>query len=309
MTRSEQLGSVAAVVGKRYSAHDVPVRGGSLRVGVWEPEAGAVAGTVVAIHGITSSHLAWPLLAAAMPGVRVIAPDLRGRGRSNGLPAPYGMPSHAQDVAAAMEALGVDRAVVVGHSMGAFVALVLADRHPERVASLVLVDGGMPLLPPAGVSPDALAQAILGPTADRLAMTFPDRGTYQQFFRQHPAFARDWSDLVTAYVDYDLHGAEPFLRPATTVQALEADIRELVDGDSLLHALAHLRHEVVWLLAPRGLMDEEPPLYPDTAREHWVGEHPQLELAEIADVNHYTIVLSERGTNGVLPWVERALAG
>ncbi|MDQ3359322.1 MAG: hypothetical protein M3424_02050 [Actinomycetota bacterium] len=93
------------------------------------------------------------------------------------------------------------------------------------------------------------------------------------------------------------------------MQALEADIRELVDGDSLLHALAHLRHEVVWLLAPRGLMDEEPPLYPDTAREHRVGEHPQLELAEIADVNHYTIVLSERGTNGVLPWVERALTG
>ncbi len=61
MTLNE-LGSVAAVVGKRYSTHDVPVRGGSLRVGVWEPEAGSATGTLVAIHG---DHLLAPSLAAA----------------------------------------------------------------------------------------------------------------------------------------------------------------------------------------------------------------------------------------------------
>src|SRR5690606_38633065 len=151
MTTRTALPSLQEVVGPRYRAEEVPVRGGSMHVGVWDPEGDpAGAPTVVAVHGITSSHVAWPLLAAAMPDVRVVAPDLRGRGRSRDLPGPYGMPSHADDVAAVLEHLGVERAVAVGHSMGGFVSLVLADRHPGRVSALVLVDGGLPLLPPAG---------------------------------------------------------------------------------------------------------------------------------------------------------------
>ena len=55
-----------AVVGDRYRAIHVPVRGGAMRVGVWESEAGTDAPTVVAVHGITSSHVAWAELALTM---------------------------------------------------------------------------------------------------------------------------------------------------------------------------------------------------------------------------------------------------
>lgn len=292
----------------RYITQDVPVRGGSLRVGVWEP-VGEPVGTVLAVHGITASHRAWPLLAGALPDVRVVAPDLRGRGRSNGLPGPYGMPAHAEDMVAVLDALGVGTAVVVGHSMGGFVGVVLADRHPERVAGLVLVDGGMPLTPPPGVSPDELARAVLGPAAERLRMTFPDRVAYREFFRQHPALARDWSAYVEAYVDYDLEGEEPALRPATTLEALEEDIRELVDGDSVLRAVERLDRPTDWLLAPRGLLDEVPPLYPDADRAAWAERVPALRPVEVPDVNHYTIVMSERGVQGILPSIRAALGG
>jgi lipase len=294
-------------VDTRYATRDVPVRGGRLRVGVWEPE-GEPAGTVLAVHGITASHRAWPLLAQALPDVRVIAPDLRGRGRSNGLPGPYGMPSHAEDMVAVLDDLAVERAVVVGHSMGGFVAVVLAHRHPERVSSLVLVDGGMPLTPPDGVTPDELAGAVLGPAAERLQMTFPERAAYRQFFRQHPAFAADWSPACEDYADYDLEGEEPALRPATRVTALHEDIRELVDGDSVLRAVEGLRHEARWLLAPRGLLDEVPPLYPEEARAAWQQRVPALRTGEVAGVNHYTIVMTERGVRGVVPAVREALA-
>lgn len=308
MTTTQILPSLAAVVGDRYSSHDVPVRGGTMHVGVWEPrEASPRTPTVVAIHGITASHVAWALLAEALPEVRVIAPDLRGRGRSRDLPPPYGMPSHADDVAAVLEHFGVGSAVAVGHSMGGFVSVVLADRHPALVSSLVLVDGGMPLLPPPGVAPKDLSLAILGPAAERLGMTFPSHAAYRQMWRDHPAFA-EWTDLTTAYVDYDLVSADGVLRPATRVEALNEDISELVDGDSLLTALANLHRPAAWLLAPRGLMDEVPPLYPDSARAHWTGEHPELRVAEIEDVNHYTIVMLPRGIDQVLPHVLGALA-
>lgn len=303
MTTTQLSSSLAAVVGERYAAHDVPVRGGTMHVGVWEPADGrAEAPTVLAIHGITASHVAWALLAQALPDARIIAPDLRGRGGSRDLPAPYGMPSHADDVAAVLEHFNVESAVAVGHSMGGFVSVVLADRHPALVSSLVLVDGGMPLIPPEGVAPEDLSLAILGPAAERLAMTFPNHAAYRQMWRDHPAFA-EWTDLTTAYVDYDLVLEEGVLRPATRVEALNEDISELVGGDSLLRALANLRHPVSWLLAPRGLMDEVPPLYPDSVRARWTDEHPELRIAEIDGVNHYTIVMLQRGIDQVIPHV------
>ncbi|USQ77664.1 alpha/beta fold hydrolase [Ornithinimicrobium cryptoxanthini] len=309
MTATELSASLATVVGERYRPLDVPVRGGTMRVAVWEPRSGdPQAPTIVAVHGITSSHVAWALVAQALPDVRIVAPDLRGRGGSRDLPAPYGMPSHADDVATVLDFLDVEQAVAVGHSMGAFVSLVLAHRHPEKVSSLVLVDGGMPLLPPPGVAPEDLASAVLGPAAERLEMTFPDLAAYEEIWRNHPAFS-EWVDLTTAYVDYDLVPAEGgAFRPATRVEALHEDIRELVDGDSLLTALSNLRHPTSWLVAPRGLMDEVPPLYPDSAREHWVAAHPEVRMVAVEDVNHYTIVMLQRGVDQVIPLVREALA-
>ncbi|MET4095608.1 alpha/beta hydrolase [Arthrobacter sp. UYCu712] len=130
-----------ATCNANYRTADIEVRGGTLHTAIWGPEDPHVP-TILAVHGVTASHKAWPYLAEAMPGVRIIAPDLRGRGRSNALPAPYGMPSHAEDLAAVLAALAAGPVVVVGHSMGAFAAVVLANLFPERVRSLVLVDGG-----------------------------------------------------------------------------------------------------------------------------------------------------------------------
>ncbi|WP_238148985.1 alpha/beta fold hydrolase [Serinicoccus sediminis] len=303
--------TVSSVLGPRYRAVSVPVDGGDLHVGVWEPEAageGVEAPTAVLVHGITASHVSWAALAQALPGVRLVAPDLRGRGRSRDLPAPYGMPRHADDVAAALEHLGVREAVAVGHSMGAFVALVLADRHPHRVRSLHLVDGGMPLLPPPGVAPEDMAAAVLGPAADRLRMTFPSRAAYREFWLGHPALGPHWDEVVAAYVDYDLVGEEPRLSPATRPAALEEDIRELVDGASVRQALESLAsRSATWHVAPRGLMDEVPPLYPDAARDRWTAELPTLRLVPVDDVNHYTVVLAERGVRQLLPHLEADL--
>ncbi|MGD8200235.1 alpha/beta hydrolase [Ornithinimicrobium sp. W1679] len=307
--------SVAEVTGPRHRTERVAVDGGDLVCGVWEPVAGSVDGggsapTVLLVHGITSSHLAWAATAELLPHVRVVAPDLRGRGRSRDLPGPYGMARHADDVAAALRLLGTGGpAVVVGHSMGAFVGVVLAHRHPGLVTSLVLVDGGLPLTPPAGVSPDQLASATLGPAAARLEQTFATSQDYRDTWRAHPAFATSWSELVEAYADYDLVGAEPQLRAATRVEALQGDIRQLVDGDDVLRALEHLPGPTPWLLAPRGLMDEVPPLYPADLRGRWEAAYPLLEAVEVGDVNHYSIVLSRKGAAQVVPWVERAVAG
>jgi pimeloyl-ACP methyl ester carboxylesterase len=95
---------------------------------------------VVLLHGFPHNRTLWgPQVSALVDRCRCIVPDLRGFGESDSEP-PYSMDRYADDVVALLEALGVDRGVVCGLSMGGYVAFALWRRHRERVRGLVLAD-------------------------------------------------------------------------------------------------------------------------------------------------------------------------
>ena len=103
---------------------------------------------VLLLHGFPDSRHLWrhqvPALAGA--GFRALAPDLRGFGDA---PKPAGVPAYAlerviDDLIGILDALGVERAHVVGHDWGAVVAWLLASTRPERVASLTALTVGCP---------------------------------------------------------------------------------------------------------------------------------------------------------------------
>jgi lipase len=270
----------------------VPVDGGALAVRRWGDAAPALA-----IHGITASHLSWAPLADRVPAL--VAPDLRGRGASADLPGPWGMARHADDMTRVLDAVEVDRAVVVGHSMGGFVAVVLAHRHPDRVERLVLVDGGLPLPPPPGVPAEELLQAVIGPAAQRLSMTFASREAYRDYWRAHPALGPAWSDAVQAYVDYDLVGAPPAMRSRTSRDAVSADSIDLHTGEAFATAFAELSHPAVFLRAERGLLDQPDGLYSPAQETAATQALPNLTARLVPDSNHYTITLAEPGVTVV----------
>jgi pimeloyl-ACP methyl ester carboxylesterase len=291
-----------------YRIVRVPVRGGELTCGAWGPE--DAADTVLAIHGITATHLSWPLLAERLDGVRVVAPDLRGRGRSNAAPPPWGMTDHADDMARVLDAVGVGEAVVVGHSMGGFVAGWLAAGHPDRVGALVLVDGGLPLpiRLPEGVPAEDAPALLLGPAGERLRRVYASREAYRSYWRAHPAFARDWSPVVEAYVDYDLEPVGDGFRPGTRLEAVAANIVQMDGAGGYREALGSLRMPVDFLRAPRGLLDEAPGLYPPAVLRAAAAALPGVRLHELDDVNHYGVVLTRAGAAQVAPFVHAALA-
>ena len=298
---------------ERYRTTDVPVSGGTMRVGVWEPDGSepGTAPTVLLVHGITASHRSWQVVADQLPGVRLVAPDLRGRGRSHPESVPGGptsMSAHADDLAAVLDHLDVDRTLVVGHSMGAFVGLVLADRHPDRVSRLLLVDGGLPLAVPEGLSADEVISLVLGPVAERLAMRFASVEEYFDFWRRHPAFAHDWSPALEDYLAYDLVGSEPALRPATSYDAMAADTVDMNTGTALRDALGRMQHPALLLTAPRGLFDETPGLYEPTRLAAMLESLPLVTAREVGDVNHYTITMAEPGAKVVAEAVLAELA-
>ncbi|WP_084126950.1 alpha/beta fold hydrolase [Demequina sp. NBRC 110054] len=272
---------------------DVPVSGGELHVAVWEPSVPARA-DVIAVHGITASHHAWEWLAKAAPDLRLVAPDLRGRGRSQGLQTDGGLASHADDLAEIAAALGLRSPVILGHSMGAFVAVTAASRHPDLTSSLVMVDGGVPLGLPPGISAAQAMEMVLGPTAARLRMRFPDTQAYLDFWRAHPAFVGEWSPSLEAYFAYDLVPDGDGLRPATAYETAATDTADLLTGSALHEAWDALAVPTRLLTVPLGLTAQPPGLYPADVLEPLLVDTPVMH-ERVDGFNHYTITMSPSG--------------
>lgn len=95
---------------------------------------------IVLIHGFPFTRELWDSQAQRlMTRARVIRPDLRGMGRSSVPAGPYLMETLAGDIAAVLDALSIERAAIVGHSLGGYVAMAFCRMYTERVTRLALV--------------------------------------------------------------------------------------------------------------------------------------------------------------------------
>ena len=95
---------------------------------------------VVLIHGYPFNRSLWGEQVSALADhYRVVTPDLRGHGESDGASGASTMKLMAEDVVALMDELQIDRAVIGGLSMGGYVALAFAERHKNRLAGLGLI--------------------------------------------------------------------------------------------------------------------------------------------------------------------------
>ncbi len=263
-----------------------------LAFGYW-PGRGA---PLVALHGLTASHVTFMGVAERMAGRRpIFALDLRGRGNSDKPAGPYGMAQHASDVAAAMHAMGLDASVIVGHSMGAFVATALATQYPDLVAGLVLLDGGYA---PAMSAPNSQQgmDAALALRIGQLRQTYPSREAYRQFWKTQPHFpAEDWNPWIEAFLDYELGGEPPELRPKAAEGAVIADLMEGLQSEQIATRLRSIGVPVLMMRAPAGFVPGQPPLFPDAMIEQMRSLVPAMEMELIPGVTHYTMLMGSRG--------------
>lgn len=286
-----------------------------LSQGVPEP----AAPTVLLVHGITGNGLCWGEVAAELGRrhgagrARVLAPDLRGRAGSRDVGPPYGMGTHATDMAEIARAQA-GPTLLVGHSMGAFVAAVAMASDPGPYVGALLVDGGLALPMPAGIDVDAALQAVIGPAMTRLTMRFPDPEAYLAFWAQHPAvgplLSGPAAQTTRGYILYDLMTA-PDGDGYVSTCVLEA-IRE--DGGAVLldptvapavrTALAEgARMELIW--AARGMLDEPQGLYDDARLA--AHQLPDSLRVTQADANHYSVILDPTGVATICDAIDRML--
>lgn len=241
---------------------------------------------IVCIHGLTANHVCWlsmvDLLAAKY---RLIGYDLRGRGDSDKPSTGYSLDQHGRDLLALLDHFGLKKAVLMGHSLGAHIALKFAIAHPQRVSKLVLVDGGV----------DVRAEIIdsLGPAINRLGVEFPSLDAFLGIIRSLPMFTGRWNDYLDRYFRYD-------------VETLSSGaVRSKASKGAIAEELANLQRERLWVYhhqvkcptlifrAPDGLLTQTDCLMTQAEAVAMSRAIPKSKLVVVPKTNHYTVLLGK----------------
>jgi lipase len=237
--------------------------------------------TIVLVPGIFASHRALSALARELaPARRVVAFDLRGRGRAP-LDGPFGITRHADDLWHAIDALGLRRPLLCGHSLGAFVAAVAAGTRPGAGSGLALLDGGV--WSPVPI-PAELVHAVFAEDRARLGKTFADVGEYAADRGIEP------SAEVLDELAYELASSGDRLSPVMPARAFDEDVASIVaePRNTLLAAAGCPTLLVRARLGVGG--DPLVQMVDDATRAAACAVVPTLRVVDIEDATHGQLV-------------------
>jgi pimeloyl-ACP methyl ester carboxylesterase len=178
---------------------------------------------LVLLHGgFGATELMAPIVPALAAGRRVIAVDLQGHGRTADVDRPLRPELMADDIAALIEHLGLERADVMGYSLGGLVALRTAIQHPGRVRNVVLVSVAFRR---DGSHPDVVEQ--MNSMTPAIADVLKESPLYELYSRLGPR-VEDWPRLVAKVSDglkedYDWSAEVAGLQPRTLLVYADAD--------------------------------------------------------------------------------------
>lgn len=158
--------------------------------------------TLVLAPGITANAHAFDAIVQALSGrMRVLALDLRGRGLSDAPDVGYTMADHAADVLGMLDALGLERVVMGGHSFGGFLSLYLAAQAPERVEKAIVLDAAIGVATPR-------TRELIQPSLNRLGQQYPSFAAYLDLIKAAPYLhGWPWDPAIESYYRADVQTA------------------------------------------------------------------------------------------------------
>jgi pimeloyl-ACP methyl ester carboxylesterase len=243
---------------------------------------------LVLLPGLTANaHCFDGLIQAGLsPRFRVLALDLRGRGLSDQPATGYGMAEHAQDVTGLLDALGIERAVIGGHSFGGLLTFYLAARHPERVAKAIILDAAGPILNPQTAE-------LIRPAVERLGKTLPSWEAYLEMMKRAPHFDGWWDPAIESYFRADVEtDADGAVRPRSRPEHIAEAMRR-AGAENWNELIAAVTQPALLLYAPGPYGPPgTPPIVP---AEHAQATAEALARCRAAEVpgNHMTMLFGE----------------
>lgn len=267
---------------------------GDVELAIWRSGDGP--DPVVCLHGITAQHRAFSAAARHLgPSRSLVGVDLRGRGDSAKPPSGYGLEAHAGDVIRVLDHLGLRRAVIAGHSMGAFVALKVALSTPDRVRALVLLDGGWPRIEQHGEpSEEQKREAVeegLARAFSRLDRVFESPEDYLDFWFPGQGMApEDLPPDLADYYLYDLQEVEGGYNPKASRAAAEEDSPSVSSTSPTEKELGAVRCPVALVRASEGFFPGSEPLIGAEMRDRMAAALDLRSDVLLEGANHYTML-------------------
>jgi pimeloyl-ACP methyl ester carboxylesterase len=280
-----------------WTAERVP---GEVELAIWRSGSGE--DPAICLHGITAQHRTFNAAARYLASSRsLVGVDLRGRGDSEKPESGYGLEVHARDVIRVLDHLGLEDTVIVGHSMGGFVALQTALSYPGRVRALVLLDSGWPRIEsaPEEMSEEQKQEAAaieegLERAFRRLDMTFESPEDYLDFWFPNRNLTLDDlpPDLADYYL-YDLEKVEGGYRPKASRAAAEEDSASISSEAPTLEELRGVGCPVALVRASEGFFPGADPLVSDDIRDAMAGALDIRSDTLVEGATHYTMLWPE----------------
>ena len=253
----------------------------SLQAAIWNGEGKPI----LCIHGLTANCRCWDLLASGLaPRHRVVALDLRGRGHSEAPSSGYSLAHHVRDILALLDDLSLERPVVLGHSLGAFIALALAASQPQRVDRVVLVDGGGEFT----AAQRAKVFEGIKPSLERLGKVFPSFEAYISLLKQAPSF-QPWNPFLDSYFRHEVQTVEGGIRSRVNPEHIQEEILNL-KAVSPAQFYSRIGSPVLILRATKGMLAEDDLVLPEEAVERMIREIPNVRRVDLEGVDHYAIL-------------------
>jgi len=255
--------------------------GVEIQLAIWE----GMGKPILCIHGITANCRCWDVIASALARRhRVLAMDLRGRGFSDKPSTGYSMENHVRDIHCLLDDIGLDSAVLIGHSLGAYISLAFAAQHRERAEGLILMDGGGQLTQNQW---DDISIAIK-PSLDRLGQVFPSFDVYVEVMKQAP-FLQPWSPAIEGYFRYEVEevegGVRSRIQPAH-IQEEAGNIRQV--NTTAFYPMVSC--PVLILRATEGILSHDDVVLPEAAVQRMVRDIPNAKRVDIKGTNHFSIL-------------------
>jgi pimeloyl-ACP methyl ester carboxylesterase len=240
---------------------------------------------ILCIHGITANCRCWDTLADALaPEYRVMAMDLRGRGQSGKPQTGYALEYHLRDIICLLDDLEIERVVIMGHSLGAFIGLAFAAEYPDRIDRLILVDAG------GDLSKEQFDKVFVGikPALDRLGQVFPSAEAYLEKMSAAP-YIQPWSAVTETYYRHEIEAVDGGVRTNISpvhIQEESANLKKLVCAPYF----PRIKCKVLILRAPNGLLSQDDILLPEDVIDRMMRGIPHAQRFDVEGMNHYGIV-------------------
>ena len=213
-----------------------------------------------------------------------MAMDLRGRGLSDQPPSGYDVEHHCQDIACALEDLGLKKAVFMGHAMGALIVLAFAAYRPEKASKIILVDYGGKF----SREQRARLTALLRPTMDRVGRVYPTFAAYREAVAKSLGLTT-WSPALESRYRYELEEAAGGLRPRVQPETIAEERENLAQVD-VAALYPRIKCPTLILRATRGMHSTDDLFLSAEAVRQMLVTMPQAKCVDIDGTDHFSII-------------------